>query len=157
MFSNHTGRYIFDHAAKRLSVLDPLWRSKIVGLISDGAPNMTGKHKGMATFLEEASSSGLYLVWWAVHQLDLVVQQGVASFCESTFYSQLTALIGTLCRQQTSAMASKCPKMVDTRWLSLGKVAKWHVANCVTVWNYFDEKKPYRTARCPLVDRPSRC
>ena len=39
-------------------------------------------------------------------------------------------------------MNSKCPRIADTRWLSLGEVCKWLLRNCVCILAYFESKQP---------------
>src|SRR6266496_111834 len=49
MFSRHTVEYMYNLVARFLDVLSPVWRSKLIGLSSDGAPVMTGEYNGVIT------------------------------------------------------------------------------------------------------------
>ena len=70
-----------------------------------------------------------------MHQLDLVLQRVYNSLCDDSFVGTLTSLTGHLRRQFNliATMGSKCPRFVDTRWMSMSKVIKWLVANRVAV------------------------
>ena len=144
MFDRHTGEYMFNITAKLFQALDPNWKDKIIGVTSDGAANMTGNQRGLATRLEQVALPGFHRVWCALHQLDLVVQKAVLNFFNDDFYSTLTGIIGYLRRQQNliEEMGAKCPKVGGTRWLSLGKVSKWILHNRVRIMQYFDARKP---------------
>lgn len=56
----------------------------------------------------------------------------------------LTNNIVYLRRQQNllSDMKAKCPKVADTRWLSMGKVCRWFVLHRATLLEYYELKKP---------------
>ena len=88
---------------------------------------MTGRDKGVVTEIQKvASKEGFYRVWCLLHQLDIVIQLSITKFFNDNFYGKLTGLIGYLRRQQNliREMKAKCPKVADTRWLSLGRVCK---------------------------------
>lgn len=144
MFDRHTGEYMHIILCKLLDALDTDWKLKIVGATTDGAANMTGNQRGVVTRLENDAFPGFYKVWCALHQLDLRVQSCVTKYYNDEYYSSLTGVIGYLRRQYNliEEMNSKCPKVADTRWLSLGKVCKWLLENRVRVLEYFDSKKP---------------
>ena len=91
-----------------------------------------------------ALPNGFYCIWCALHQLDIVIQNSVTTYFNDDFYSGLTGVIGYLRRQQNlvQRMKAKCPKVADTRWLSLGKVCKWFCKHRVQILEYLDEKNP---------------
>ena len=47
---------------KLFTVLNPAWKSKLVGVTTDGAANMPGCHRGVATLLQEQVLPGFYRV-----------------------------------------------------------------------------------------------
>jgi hypothetical protein len=51
---------------------------------------------------------------------------------------------GYLRRQQNlvRVMNSKCPKFVDTRWLSMQRLLQWLVKNRIAVQTHMEAKKP---------------
>jgi hypothetical protein len=71
MFERHSGEYIFDLFNRLLSVLDPNWRQKIVGVTTDGAANMTGSDSGAVSRIERETFQGFYRAWCGLHQLVL--------------------------------------------------------------------------------------
>ena len=145
MFERHTGEYMFELFQKLFDELDPMWRQKLIGVTSDGARSMTGLERGVVTRIQNAAlPQGFYRIWCALHQLDLVVQKSMKIFSDTPFYSTLTALIAYLRRQQNfiQEIKSKCPKVADTRWLSLGKVCNWLCKYRIQIIGYFDSKNP---------------
>ena len=145
MFDRHTGGYMYELFHNLFGVLDPSWKNKLIGVTTDGAANMTGRHRGVVTRIQsEALPEGFYRIWCALHQLDIVVQNCVTKYFNDDFYVELTGLIGYLRRQQNliQRMKTKCPKVADTRWLSLGKVCKWFCKHKVDIEEYLNEKNP---------------
>ena len=145
MFERHTGEYMYELFENLFNILDPLWKTKLVGVTTDGAANMTGRHRGVVTKIQNSVlPEGFYCIWCALHQLDIVVQQCVTKYFNDDFYSGLTGLIGYLRRQQSlvQRMKMKCPKVADTRWLSLGKVCKWFCKHKSDISEYLNEKNP---------------
>jgi hypothetical protein len=116
---------MFRHFERTFNVLEPSWAKKLVGATTDGPRNMTGSHRGAVTFIERACLPGYYRAWRGLNQLDLVVQHAVSTLLEDEFYSSLTSVIGYLRRQLTfvADMKARCPQVVTTRWLSLGKAS----------------------------------
>lgn len=150
MFERHTGDYMFELFERLFNVLDPSWKNKVLGVTTDGAKNMTGRHRGAVTRIQNAVLPyGFYRIWCALHQLDVVIQKCVLEYFCDDFYSTLTGLIGYLRRQQNlvQAMKKKCPKVADTRWLSLGRVCNWFCENKLDVCQYLNVKKPTCTPK----------
>ena len=113
MFDRHTGDYMYKLFSNLFDILDTLWKSKLVGITTDGAPNMTGSHQGVVTRIQnEALPEGFYCIWCSLHQLDIVVQTCVTKYFNDDFYSGLTGLIAYLRCQQNliQRMKTKCPK-----------------------------------------------
>ncbi len=145
MVDRHTGEHMHELFEKLFNILDPRWKTKLVGITTDGAVNMTGRHKGAVTKIQNSAlGEGFYRLWCVLHQMDIVVQKCVTSYFSDDFYSALTGFIGYLRRKQNliQEMASKCPKVAVTRWLRLGKVCQWFCKNRTKVLEYVNEKKP---------------
>jgi hypothetical protein len=53
----HTGESLCNKFVKVLDSLCPVWRDKLIGSSTDGAPNMTGCYVGFATLLANDVSS----------------------------------------------------------------------------------------------------
>ena len=105
---------------------------------------MTGRIQGLITRLCRAASNDLIRVWCGLHQLDLVMQRVFKPALQDDFYSKLTALIGHLRRQQNliAEMRSSCPKVADTRWISMSASTTWLRKHQVHVMHHLEEKKP---------------
>lgn len=56
----------------------------------------------------------------------------------------MIGITGYLRRQQNLVqdMRTKCPRFVDTRWLSVGTFIHWILSNRSKVMQYFNEKNP---------------
>jgi hypothetical protein len=76
------------------------WKSKLFGICTDGAGNMTGRESGAVTHLASGAFPRFFRVWCAAHQLHLVIQDVMSALCDESIYTKLTALIGHLHRQQ---------------------------------------------------------
>ena len=63
---------------------------------------------------------------------------------DEDFLTILTKLIGYLRRQQNlvTAMQSTCPKVADTRWLSMAAVTHWLTTNIIVIQWHLDDKNP---------------
>ena len=49
MFDRHARDYMFELFQRLFNVLDPSWKNKVLGVTTDGARNMTGRHRGAVT------------------------------------------------------------------------------------------------------------
>jgi hypothetical protein len=79
MFDRHTGENKYNLVAKFFDVICPTWRSKLLGVGSDGASVMTGHLSGVVTRLEKEAEHKIYRTWCGLHQLDLVMHEGYDS------------------------------------------------------------------------------
>lgn len=144
LYSNHTGEYMFEVLVKFMDALYKPWKEILIGVSSDGARSMTGKFQGLVTRLGHCAEGKLIRVWCGLHQLDLVMQEVFRAALDDKFHSTLTALIGHLRRQQNliAEMRSTCPKVADTRWLSMFSVTKWLASNIRKVQEHLERKNP---------------
>jgi hypothetical protein len=84
------------------------WRGKLIGIATDGARNMTGRHSGAVNRLAIGTLPGFYRIWCAANQIDLFIQEVMSCLCEDTFYGTLTSCIIHLRWQQN--LVSSMPK-----------------------------------------------
>ena len=141
---HNTGQYMFKIISDLLDALCENWKAKLIGITSDGTSSMTGPISSVVTQLHQIRHPGCYRVWCAAHEMDLVVQKIFRRLCNDSFVSTVIGIIGHLRRQQNmiSEMKSKCPRFVDTRWLSMQKILTWLVAKRPRLQRHFDEKTP---------------
>jgi hypothetical protein len=145
MRGRHTGENMFLLISEFLDVICSSWRSKLIGIATDGTSSMTGRVSGVVSRIHrECFTDSVYRVWCGAHQLDLVAQKVFRKLCSDQFVNVVMGITGHLRRQQNliSEMGSKCPRFIDTRWLSMGVFLSWIVANRSRLRLYFDEKKP---------------
>ena len=105
---------------------------------------MSGRFSGVVTGLHQVSVQGCYCVWCTAHQMDLVVQKIFLKLCNDSFMTTVMGITGHLRRQQIliNEMQSKCPRFIDTRWLSMQKLLKWLCLKRPRLQLHFEEKKP---------------
>ena len=144
MFESHTGLYMYQLFEKVFDVLCCNWREKIIGYTSDGASSMTGSVKGVGTRIGQVALPGFFRIWCGAHQLDLVVQAVLKSMYNEAFVKTIQSLTGYLRRQQNliRAMRCKCPRFIDTRWLSMGRLLTWLKSKRRHIINHLEEKNP---------------
>jgi hypothetical protein len=118
----HKGESLRNMFVKAFDSLCPVWRDKLIGSSTDGAPNMTGCNAGFTTLLANAVSSPVfYRVWCLAHQLDLVTKaaaNAIHDVGDFPFITIMTTAIGWLRRQKTliRKMGSTCPFYINVRW-----------------------------------------
>jgi hypothetical protein len=150
MRGSQTGECMFNLISTLLDSLVYDCRKRLIGATNNGAPSMTGRYQGVVTRLQKVALAGFYRIWCAAHQLDLVVKRVFHRTCDESFVNILSVLSGYLRHKQNLVleMKSKCPRCVDTRWISMKKVLTWLVANRIRIVAYLEEKE----ARCAAPD-----
>jgi hypothetical protein len=130
MRDRHTGEHMYNLALTALDNLAPDWRNRIISVTTDGASSTTGHYCGVASRFGNAALSGLYRVWCALHQHDLVLRQLYYSLCDDSFVGTVTLMTGHLQRQpdcrdgiKVSTMCQHSSKssngLLQTKWLLL--------------------------------------
>lgn len=144
MYESHTGDNMTTLTCRLLDVLCADWKNKLIAVTTDGASNMTGCHVGLVTQLQRLSKPGFYRVWCAAHQLDLLVQDGLASMFDENFVHVIQGITGHLRRQKNliAEMHATCPRFINTRWLSMGRLLNWLYDKRRDVLAYFEDKNP---------------
>ena len=128
LYAQHTAENMFNAVKRVLDSLHPQWAKKMIGVTTDGAANMIGCHSGLVTRLENIAWPGLYRIWCGAHQLDLVIKHSITPLLGEKFVFVLQNLITFLNKSNDfSRENGKCPRLVQTRWLSMGNVLKWLV------------------------------
>ena len=63
---------------------------------------------------------------------------------DNSFVEKTQRVTGHLRRQQNLVreMKTKCPKFVDTRWLSMGRLLGWLVKHRIDVQQHMEAKNP---------------
>ena len=80
----HTGANMEKLVLWVFEALDPDFLSKVVGITSDGAANMTGHKEGVRSRIQRlamdaAGGSNVYVLWCGAHHLNLVVRDFLSS------------------------------------------------------------------------------
>jgi hypothetical protein len=152
MFESQTSLHMLDFVTKVMDSLDTSWKRMIIGVTTDGAPNMTGSRSGLATHVQNVASPGFMRVWCAAHQLYLALKRGLDSLPSADprmviglgFFSVLNKLIAYLRHRSSliSEMRTKCPYYIAVRLWSLGQVTSWHQGDYDQICGYFGLKGP---------------
>ncbi|RHY39496.1 hypothetical protein DYB30_013534 [Aphanomyces astaci] len=124
MFDRHTAEIIFNMLIKFLDALSPPWRTKLIGMSSDGESTMTGRHRGLVTRIVATAENPVLRVWCAPHQIDMIVKQ-VAD--------QQANLI--------TRMNVKCPQQTN-RWSHLGRLLTFLKSHRRQLMEYCVENRP---------------
>ncbi|GMF39385.1 unnamed protein product [Phytophthora lilii] len=102
-FDKHPAPLIVEYLVKFFDIMDARWRSKLLGTTTNGGVNagrntgMTGSQQGLSARLATVvNKPAFYLIWCGVHQLELVVKNCVATFCQKSFYDELVSVLATL-------------------------------------------------------------
>jgi hypothetical protein len=77
MFERHSAMNIFNLIAKFMDTLYSKWRSKLIGVSTDGENTMTGHHAGVVTRLVACADNNVLQIWCALHQINIVVKAAV--------------------------------------------------------------------------------
>jgi hypothetical protein len=80
--------------------------------------------------------------------VDLIVKKQIKQMFNDKFVHIITAMTGYFRMQPNliKAMESNCPRFIDTRWLSMGKLLKWLIDKRIALLQHFDEKTSLHTA-----------
>lgn len=136
---SHNGEAMFSVIQYMLQALiGDNWCKRLISAATDGAASMVGKYQGAVTRFRSGASGGFYRIWFAAHQLDIVIQDVVSCPLWDLFYAILIRILEFL-RQQTNlknAMRTICPLVASTRWLLLGIVLSWLSKHKCTVPQY---------------------
>ena len=133
---------MFHVIKKVLDNLDIKWKQKVIGITTDGAPNMVGVYSGLVSRIQnQVDKCGLYRVWCPLHQLDIIIFKSVNKFFDDNFFKELTVIISHLRRQSTliKQMNTIFPKVCCTLWMILGKVCRWFCNNRIPIQDYFND------------------
>ena len=105
---------------------------------------MTGRISGVVTWFQNVVNTDFIRIWCGAHQLEIVIQSVYSKLNNEAFYTQLTALISYIWRQQNfdSVIQLKAPKVVDTRWESMFNVSDWFKKHKIQIGMHINEKRP---------------
>ena len=143
MFVIFTGENMFKVVTRVLDAIHPEWGKKLIGVTTDGAANMVGCYRGLATRLENVSSPGLYRIWCGAHQLDLVIKHSIRPVFGEKFVFVLQNIINELNKDKRLVKEiGECPRLVQTHWISMGFVLNWLVPNRVRVMEHLQTCDP---------------
>ena len=143
-YESHSGDNMAIVIAKFFHALCPQRKSKLISVSTDGASNMTGRHQGVVTRLDELCinehGTGIYRIWCDAHQLDLLIQRIYTKMLNDYFIQSKHQVTGYIRRQQNLVreMRTTCPKFVSMRWLSMVRLLKWLKKYRLRVCRYMD-------------------
>ena len=142
LFDRHTAVNIYNVVDQFMNALLPQWRRQILGVATDGAATMVGNTGGVVTLMEKEATYDIVRVWCGLHRLDLKMQVVFEQALNEVYMTKLLALISFLRRQQNliTKMRTTCPKVANTRWLSMFQVAHWLCENGFVIRQYLLEK-----------------
>jgi hypothetical protein len=117
MFNRHTSEVMFNMVSKFLTVFYPDWTICLIGLVFDGACNMTGCVASIVIRLDISMHDDCPLTWsWCgVHQLHLVMEHIMNDVVKECFFIIMTSFITHITRQRKLIMDmnTTCPCIVN--------------------------------------------
>ena len=100
-FERHTS---VNTAALIYSIMDSIfgeWRTKLIGVSTDGENTMTGRYGGVVTLLEHQETNRIVRIWCPIHQADIVAKACINALSEGRFYKDAHNLSVHLRKQAT--------------------------------------------------------
>jgi hypothetical protein len=146
MFERRTALNIFSMLAKFLDALYSKWRSKLIGMSSDGENTMTGRHAGLVTRIVACAENPVLRIWCPPHQIDLVVKSSSAGIAGGTWVAFAWSFSVFLRAQANliTSMGVKCPKKTN-RWTHLGRLLTFFKQNRRMLVEYTTTNRPEQT------------
>jgi hypothetical protein len=129
MFERHSAMNIFNLIAKFMDALYSKWRSKLIGVSTDGENTMTGRHAGVVTCLVVCADNNVLRIWCTPHQINIVVKAAVEAIDNSVWVKQVYTFSVFLWAQDNLMieMNVKCPKKTN-RWAHLGRLFNFYIS-----------------------------
>ena len=137
VYNDHTGGEIKTLVSTCFESLDPNWK-KIISCSTDGAASNTGHVKGAVTLIEQLVNPGMYRMWCAAHQLNILAQglyNGIKLFeIRFNFIETLDFMTAEcIANKALLQLPSLPPRRAATRWASTYRTISWHTENyCLT-------------------------
>ncbi|TMW56726.1 hypothetical protein Poli38472_006736 [Pythium oligandrum] len=121
-FDRHPATTIMQRLERLLTVLDPRWRSKLLGTTANGGANtgrnlgVTGSQQGLAARLTGlVTRPGFYLIWSGIQQLELVAKNCVVAFCDRAFFDDLLVTVNIIRKEKHGSFrADDLPDLAST-------------------------------------------
>jgi len=128
---------------KLFDAIYPLWKDKLIGCSTDGVANMTRRHSGVVTRIQNVMKPNFMRVWCLLHQMDIIMQK-VYKRVGCNFYKTFTSIISFLRRQKNlvEEMQAICLNFSATRWASMSRFAQFLVEKRSKIVTYFAETEP---------------
>jgi hypothetical protein len=123
IFDHHTADNIFNMLVKFLDALYDKWRTKLIGMSSNGENIMTSRHTGLITRMITCAENPMLHIWCALHQIDLVVKSTAEELVGGKWIIFAWSFSIFLRAQANliTSMAVKCPKKTN-HWMHLGRL-----------------------------------
>ncbi len=77
MFERHSAMNIFNLITKFMDAFYSKWRSKLIGVSTDGENTMTGHHASGVTRLAACAANNVLRIWCTPHQINIVIKAAV--------------------------------------------------------------------------------
>jgi hypothetical protein len=143
MFERHSAMNIFNLIAKFMDALYNKWRSKLIGVSTDGENTMTGRHADVVTHLVACADNNVLRIWCTPHQINIVVKAAVEAIDNGVWVKQVYTFSVFLRAQDNLIikMNVKCPKKTN-RWAHLGRLLNFYISYRRPLLEYTQNKQP---------------
>jgi hypothetical protein len=129
MFQQHSAMNIFNLIAKFMDALYSKWRSKLIGVSTNGENTMTGRHASVVTRLAACAANNVLRIWCTPHQINIVVKAAVEAIDNGVWVKQVYTFSVFLRAQDNLIieMNVKCPKKTN-RWAHLSRLLNFYIS-----------------------------
>ncbi|CAK9873717.1 unnamed protein product [Sphagnum jensenii] len=143
MFERHSDMNIFNLITKFMDALYSKWRSKMIGVLTDGENTMIGRHVGVVTRLVACADNNVLRIWCTSHQINTVVKAAVEAIDNGVWVKQVYTFSVFLRAQDNLIieMNVKCPKKTN-RWAHLGRLLNFYISYRRPLLEYTQNKQP---------------
>jgi hypothetical protein len=143
MFERHSAMNIFNLIAKFMDALYSKWRSKLIGVLTDGENTMTCHHAGVITRLVACADNNVLRIWCTPHQINIVVKAVVEAIDNSVWVKQVYTFFVFLRGQDNFIieMNVKCSKETN-HWAHLGRLLNFYISYRRPLLEYTQNKQP---------------
>jgi hypothetical protein len=120
---------IFNLITKFMDALYSKWRSKLIGVLTDGENIMTGCHAGVVTRLVVCVDNNVLRIWCTPHQINIVVKAVVKAIDNGVWVKQVyTFSVFLRVRDNLIIeMNVKCPKKTN-RWAHISRLLNFYIS-----------------------------
>jgi hypothetical protein len=119
-------KHVFEEFSKLLDNIAPQWKSKMIGITTDGSSDMVGRFNGLQKRFDNACENKLFCVWCGCHQLEVEVGHKYNELeADGSIWIETMDTFITELRKREMEFGSQAPSRANTRWYTVSRSTKW--------------------------------